>query len=302
MEDTPNFKRPKSSSIGTPVFHRKRRDWKDDRDLLEELAVEVSRLDGAYEFYDPGVTAYRQKIKSFREQGYETNKEAFFMAMWVREQLSELSRKQGTYHLSVHPLTFPHNLDSTIQGVEKRAAQSDFGSSGQDVSLSALFPEPELRNYARERMQILHRGDLNSYLSSLVSKERDSLGTNSASIMDLIHICEHKLNLRNIEFDKRYVVGETDLWIPSWALGIEVKNCWDEREELVLTNTLSNTNFRLQARHLVVVVPDSLSDESFEMIRSVERRGVFDNLSILRIGDLGNYLDRIEEIENGHRA
>ena len=53
-------------------------------------------------------------------------------------------------------------------------------------------------------MQILHRGDLNSYLSSLVSKERDSLGTNSASIMDLIHICEHKLNLRNIEFDKRY--------------------------------------------------------------------------------------------------
>ena len=85
-------------------------------------------------------------------------------------------------------------------------------------------------------------------------------------------------------------------------MGIEVKNCWDEREELVLTNTLSNTNFRLQARHLVVVVPDSLSDESFEMIRSVERRGVFDNLSILRIGDLGNYLDRIEEIENGHRA
>ena len=38
-----------------------------------------------------------------------------------------------------------------------------------------------------------------------------------------------------------------------------------------------------------MVVPDSLSDESFEMIRSVERRGVFDNLSILRIGDLGNY-------------
>jgi len=299
VEDSPSFKRPKASTIGTPVYHRRRRDWKDDRDLLEELAVEVSRVDGPYDFYDAGVTAYREKIKSFREKGYEINNEAFFMAMWVREQLSELSRKQGTYHLSIHPLSFPTDLDKTIHGVEKRATQSGFAPPSHDISLSALFPEPELRNYARERMQMLHRGDLHSYLSSLVSKERDSLTTNSASIMDLIHICEHKLNLRNIEFVKRYVVGETDLWIPSWALGIEVKNTWDETEELVMTNTLSNTNFRLQARHLVVVVPDSLSDDSFEMMRSIERRKVFDNLSILRIGDLGKYLDRIEEIESG---
>ena len=27
-----------NGTIGTPVYHRKRRDWKDDRDLLEELA------------------------------------------------------------------------------------------------------------------------------------------------------------------------------------------------------------------------------------------------------------------------
>jgi hypothetical protein len=299
VEDPSSFKRPKASTIGTPVYHRRRRDWKDDRDLLEELSVLVSRVDGPYDFYDAGVTAYREKIKVFREKGYEINNEAFFMAMWVREQLSELSRKQGSYHLSIHPLSFPQDLDSTIHGVEKRATQSGFTSPKQEISLSALFPDPQLRNYARERMQVLHRGDLNSYLSSLVSKEKDSLVTNSASIMDLIHICEHKMNLRNIEFDKRYVVGETDLWIPSWALGIEVKNTWDEKEELVLTNTLSNTNFRLRARHLVVVVPDSLSDDSFEMIREVERRGVFKNLSILRIGDLGKYLDRIKQIESG---
>jgi hypothetical protein len=299
VEDSPSFKRPKASTIGTPVYHRRRRDWKDDRDLLEELSVQVNRVDGPYDFYDGGTTAYREKIKSFREKGYEANNEALFMAMWVREQLSELSRNQGTYHLSVHPLSFPEDLDNTIHGVEKRATQSGFAPPKHDISLSALFPDPELRNYARERMQMLHRGDLNSYLSSLVSKERESLVTNSASIMDLIHICEHKLNLRSIEFDKRYVVGETDLWIPSWALGIEVKNTWDEKEELALTNTLSNTNFRLRARHLVVVVPDSLSDDSFEMIRAIERREVFDNLSILRIGDLGKYLDRIKEIESG---
>ncbi|MEK9633822.1 MAG: hypothetical protein VW622_08280, partial [Opitutae bacterium] len=61
MENPSSFKRPKASSIGTPVYHRRRRDWKDDRDLLEELSVEVSRVDGPYDFYDPGVTAYREK-------------------------------------------------------------------------------------------------------------------------------------------------------------------------------------------------------------------------------------------------
>tara|TARA_B100001057_G_scaffold208743_1_gene209427 strand:- start:13261 stop:14163 length:903 start_codon:yes stop_codon:yes gene_type:complete len=298
VENPSNFKRPKASTIGTPVYHRRRRDWKDDRDLLEELASQVNRVDGPYDSFDVGVTAYREKVKSF-EKSYETNKEAFFMAMWVREQLSELSRKQGNYHLSVHALTFPEDLDRTIHGVEKRATQSGFVPPQQETSLSVLFPEPELRNYARERMQMLHRGDLNSYLASLVSKERDSLATNSASIMDLIHICEHKLNLRQISFEKRYVVGETDLWITAWSLGIEVKNTWGEQEELSLISTLSNTNFRLRARHLVVVVPDSLSDDAFEMIRAIERRDDFSNLSILRIGDLGTYLDKIKEIEDG---
>ena len=38
------FNRPRASTIGTPVYHRRRRDWKDDRDLLEEVAASVNRL------------------------------------------------------------------------------------------------------------------------------------------------------------------------------------------------------------------------------------------------------------------
>ena len=256
-------------------------------------------MNGPYDYYEAGTVSFRNKIKKFREKGYEVNKDACHLAMWVREQLSELSHKLGNYDLRVHPIPLPQNIDDGIRSVEKKSTKSGLVASSFDLSLAELFPDIKLRNFARERMQVLHRGDLKSYLASLVNKERDALATNSASIMDLIHICEHKLDLREIEYVKRYAVGETDLWVPQWTLGIEVRNTWSDKEEEDLTNTLSTTNFRLKARHLVVVVPDDLSDESFEMIRGIERRKVYSNLSILRVGDLGKYFDRIKEIEEG---
>ena len=33
----PRFDRPSATSIGTAIYHRRRRDWKDDRDLIEEV-------------------------------------------------------------------------------------------------------------------------------------------------------------------------------------------------------------------------------------------------------------------------
>ena len=113
----------------------------------------------------------------------------------------------------------------------------------------------------------------------------------------MIHICEHKLSLRNIEFVKRFEVGETDLWVPEWALGIEVRTTWDPDREVELTATLSDTNFRLAARHLAVVAPDDLSDGSFDMIKAIEQRKVVENLSVIRVGDFGKYLDKIKEVE-----
>lgn len=300
MDNSPHFKRPKASTIGTPVYHRKRRDWKDDRDLLEELAAGVNRVGGPYDYYEPGVLAFREKIRVFREKGYETNDDAYFLCMWIREQLGVLSRTQGSYDLRVHALTFPEDLDRVISGVEKRSTQSGFEEK-KEISLSSLFPDPQLRNFARERMQMLHNGDLKSYLSALVAKERDSLTGNSATIMDLIHICEHKLAMRNAEVTKRFLVGETDLWVEPWALGIEVRTSWKPENETELLRILSDTNFRLRARHLVVVVPDDLSDELFDLIRAVEKREVINNLSIIRIGDFGKYLDEIklQEEANG---
>jgi hypothetical protein len=293
----PRFERPRASTIGTPVYHRRRRDWKDDRDLIEEIATTVNKLNGPYEYYDKGVFAFREKVKHLRATGYENNKEVLYLGMWIREELSKISKSQASYDLRVHPISFPEEIDLTISIMEQKAIGRSVDKSSE-ISIENLLPDPDLRSFAMERMQILHKGDLIAYLSSLVSKERDSLLTNSASIMDLIHICEYNLNLHELVVKKRYAVGETDLWIPSISLGVEIRNSWDSEDEIELISILSDTNFRLQTRHLVVVTPDDLSDETFFSLREIEKRQVIENLSIIRIGDFSDYISKIKNIED----
>ena len=292
----PKFERPRASTIGIPVYHRRRRDWKDDRDLIEEIATSVNKLNGPYEYYDKGVFAFREKVKSYRESGYENNKNVYYLGIWIREKLSEMTRNLTSYDLRVHTIPFAENLESVILQIEQR--NSFKSSEGKDeICVESIFPDPNLRSFARERMQVLHHGDLIAYLSSLVSKEKESLLTNSASIMDLIQICEYKLSVQNVEVKKRYSVGETDLWVPLLSLGVEVRNSWEGNDEISLIRTLSDTNFRLQSRHLVVVAADDMSDESFEMLRAIEIRQVIKNLSIIRVGDFTNFVSKIKEIE-----
>jgi hypothetical protein len=294
------FVRPSATNIGTPVYHRRRRHWIDDRDLIEELAASVYKLDGPYDYYDKGVFAFREKIKLFRTTGYENNQQAFYLGSWLRERLGELSQKFGSYDLRVHTINFPIDLDDTISQIENRN-EVEIPPVVPDSYYECLFPDNNLRNFARERTQVLHNGDLVAYLSSLVSKEQISLGTNSASIMDLIHICEFKLSNLGLVVRKKYVVGETDLWVPSLSLGVEIRSSWNTNDENSLLRTLSDTNFRLQAKHLVVVVTDEMNDETFLQLRKIEKRNVFKNLSILRVGVFGDYILKLMEIENGSK-
>jgi hypothetical protein len=290
-------KRPSASTIGTPIYHRRRRNWMDDRDLIEEIASVVNKLGGPYEYYEKGVFSFREKIKIFRTTGYENNKQVYYLGNWLREKLGELRQKYGSYDLRVHTIKFPRDLNKLIDQIEQNI---DFESTPREPKsmYDELFPNSNLRNFALERSIVLHNGDLVAYISSLVSKEQISLETNSASIMDLIHICEFKLTNFGLKVRKKYVVGETDLWVPSISLGVEIRNTWESKDENSLLRTLSDTNFRLQARHLVVVVPDKMADETFENLRKIEKRNVFKNLSILRVGVLGDYINKIIEIEN----
>ena len=292
-------RKPRASTIGTPLYHRKRRDWRDDRSLLEEISKLVNSPDGPYGnvFYEAGPTAFREKIALFRECGYEGNTESFFLAMWIREFLSDLLIKKGNYDLRIHPIDLPDDIEKIIREKERKSTLSGFPVK-KNLTLKELFPDPKLRAFALERIHVLHRGDTIAYLSSLVSKEKESLMSFSATIMDLINICEHKLQTRRIQISKRFSVEETDLWIPHFCLGVEVRNSWSPNEEIQIIRTLSNSNLRLRAKYLALVTPDDFSDELFLKMRDIEKREVFTNLSVIRVGDFGNFIDKIVELED----
>ena len=140
------FQKPKASTIGTPIFHRKRRSWQDDKDLMLELHSFLSKPDGPYDYFENKVTQFRSKIDSFIDSGFEDNIEVFFLAMWVREQLSALTIQKGSYNLSVDPLELPENVDDIISKEESKTTMRGSGKS-LDISISDLFPNPKLRAF-----------------------------------------------------------------------------------------------------------------------------------------------------------
>jgi hypothetical protein len=86
--------------------------------------------------------------------------------------------------------------------------------------------------------------------------------------------------------------------VPSLSLGVEVRDSWNANEEIEIIRVLSDTNFRLRAMNLCLVSPDDLSDNAFLKLREIEKRGVIENLSVIRIGDFGNYLDQLIANQN----
>ena len=54
-----SFRKPKASTIGTPIYHRKRRTWKDDESLLKELKDVLKKIDSPYDYFD-------KKVKNFK--------------------------------------------------------------------------------------------------------------------------------------------------------------------------------------------------------------------------------------------
>ena len=66
---------------------------KDDGDLLEELVAVINKIDGPYDYFSPSIKGFLNKVELIKKQGFEENPDAYFLAMWVREKLSE-----STYH------------------------------------------------------------------------------------------------------------------------------------------------------------------------------------------------------------
>ena len=242
------------------------------------------------------------RIKEFKEiarrvevSGYQSNIEALCLAMWIRENLVRLSHKHGGYDLRVHAFEIPDALNEIIQDRSERFASESLNPA-QEISLEHLFPDTEIRLHALQRVQLLHKGDLHAYLHALVSKERDSLNGESATIKDLIHICEEKLCRRNLRVVTNYAANEVDLWVPALSLGVEVRDARSPSDTEVLFGVFRNTKSSKKTQFHALVCPDDLSDLMFHNWKKMENHESMENLSVLRVGDFGVYLDKIVEM------
>ncbi len=286
-----------ASSLATPIFHRRRRDWRDDQYLIEQCVKSVLSKNNA-DKNEPGNIEELIKITNkIKEEGYQSNTTALNLAMWIREQLALLGSQNGGYDLRVHTISIPLNIADII--LKKDEELSNFQlQDGNKLSLKLLFPDPQIRSFALERIQLLHKGSLLSYLSSLVSRERLSLYGESATIMDLINICEEKIKRRNLLISSTFQANEVDMWIPSIGLGIEVRDelSMESKDEVI--GLIQNTIRSKRAKFIALVCPDNLSDLIFHQWRGLEKDHALDNLSVLRIGDFGIYLDKLIERKN----
>ena len=242
------------------------------------------------------------RINQFKEiavrisaSGYQSNIEVACLAMWIREHLVALSHKYGGYDLRVHAIEIPKGLDEIIQDRCEKLTRKSLNPC-HEIYLEHLFPDTEVRLHALQRVQLLHKGDLHAYLHALVSKEKASLSGESATIKDLIHVCEEKLQRRNLRVVSNYTANEVDLWVPSLSLGIEVRDARAPIDMEDLAKVLRDSKTSEKIRFLALVYPDDLSDLMFHNWKKMENHESMKNLSVLRVGDLGVYLDKIAEM------
>ena len=270
-----------------------RNNWRDDRDLLEEIASVIDRIDTPYDRLSQGVRCFREWVKNFRSHGYDQCPEAIVLASWVRERVVDVERREGNCDLTTRPISFPVDLDAVVRQRRNESKAPQTPQSNSDSILQKLIPDSNLRNFALERIRSIFNGNVTEYLHSLVRKDQEFIQNHGERISDLLGACRQQLDKSKLLFSINYSPKQTDFWIPEINLGIEVVFDWDSSKEFELNRVIGDTTYRLEARSLVVVTPNNMPNHQFQAIKKIEGGGAFENLSVIRLNALEGYLEDI---------
>jgi hypothetical protein len=273
--------------------HLARNNWRDDRDLLEEIASVIDRIDTPYDRLNQGVRCFREWVKNFRSHGYDQCPEAIVLATWVRERVADVTRREGSCDLTTRPISFPVDLGTVVRQRRNESKAPETSPPNSDSILQQLIPDSKLRNFALERIRSIFNGNVTEYLHSLVRRDREFIQNHGQRISDLLGACRQQLDEKKLEFSQNFSPSQTDFWIPEINLGIEVVFDWDSSKEFELTRVLGDTAYRLEARSLVAVTPNDMPDHQFQAIKKIEEGGAFENLSVIRLNALEGYLEDI---------
>lgn len=278
---------------GETSRHLTRNNWRDDRDLLEEIASVIDRIDTPYDRLDPGVRCFREWVKNFRLRGYDQCPEVIVLATWIRERVVDVERREGNCDLTTRPISFPVDLDAVVRQRRNDNKAPEASPPDADSILQKLTPDSKLRNFALDRARSIFDGNVTEYLHSLVRKDRETIRNHGGRISDLLGACRQQLDKSKLLFSQNYSPNQTDFWIPESNLGIEAVFDWDSGKEFELTRVLGDTAYRLEARALAVVTPNDMPEHQFQAIKKIEEGGAFENLSVIRLHALEDYLEDI---------
>ena len=156
---------------GETSGHLVRNNWRDDRDLLEEIASVIDRIDTPYDRLSQGVRCFREWVKNFRSHGYDQCPEATVLATWVRERVADVTRREGSCDLTTRPISFPVDLDAVVRQRRNESKAPETSPPNSDSILQQLIPDSKLRNFALERIRAIFNGNVTEYLHSLVRRD-----------------------------------------------------------------------------------------------------------------------------------
>ena len=278
---------------GETSSHLTSSNWRGDRDLLEEIASVIDRIDTPYDRLNPGVRYFRESVKNFRSNGYDQCPEAIVLATWVRDRVADVIRREGNCDLTTRAISFPIDLDAVVRQRRNESKDPETSPPDSDSILQQITPDSKLLNFALQRARSIFDGNVSEYLHSLVRRDREAVKNHGRRISDLLGACRQQLAKSKLLYSHNYSPNQTDFWIPEIHLGIEVVFDWESSKEFELTHVLGDTAYRLEARSLVVVTPNDMPDHQFQAIKKIEEGGAFENLSVIRLSALEGYLEDI---------
>ena len=234
-------------------------------------------------------------MKNFRSHGYAKCPEVIVLATLFRERIAEIRNREGSFNLGTMAITFPVDLDAVVRERQNEKKALETSPPNSDSILRQLNPDSKLREFVIERAQSIFNGKVSQYLESLIKRDQEFIQNHGQSISDLLSVCRQQLDKNKLLFSLNDSPNQTDFWIPEINLGMEAVFHWYSGKEFELTRVLGDTAYRLEAKYLVAVTPNDMHDHQFQAVRKIEESGAFENLSVIRLNALRDYLENIIE-------
>ena len=277
-----------TEQLWSPALRRPRQDWKDDRDIIEQFEKVVESNPKKYSQEGKEVVFFLELVNELRSKGFKNSKDTVALAKWIRQEYRKLEGQEESASLENTFLEIPMDLEKTLDTIRKTVGLED----RRVYPFSGVFRKQELLDFAKQRAKILHGTDgLSVYMENLVRKEQSGLEAPAGALFNLLETCEQIVRRKGFEVSKSFEVNACDMWVEELAVAIEPRTRFKSVEEGDLFRLLTLSSHHYDAKHLIVVLPNEIDEQSFQSCRSLQH--IIEGLQVVRLKDFERRLDEI---------